>query len=58
MNHLQSVKLLCVKEITGNVFPLLGFNQGLHCVKIIIEVLKYRYEVKYGCTYKRNLMGK
>ena len=54
----QSIKLLCIKERTGNFFSLLGFNQSLHCVKIIIEVLKYRYEVPYGCKYKRNLMGK
>ena len=58
MNRLQSIKLLCIKERTGNFFSLLGFNQSLHCVKIIIEVLKYRYEVPYGCKYKRNLMGK
>jgi len=58
MNHLQSIKLLCIKERTGNFFTLLGFNQSLHCVNIITEVLKYRYEVQYGRTHKRNLMGK
>jgi len=58
MSHLQSIKLLCIKERTGISFPLLGFNQSLHCVHIITEVKKYRYEVQYGRTYKRNLMGK